>query len=333
MGDCFVAVADDATACYWNPGGLDMIEGNLSATLLRTELVPDWGDVWYWYGAATYRPGTWGTLGASVTYLDYGEQMATDAEGNILYSFESSELVLSAAYGIEVLDGLGVGVNVKHIALSATPDQWVSGGDGIGSTWGLDIGALYRRRFRTGPLDSKLGLGLALQHLGPDFPIDGTIQPPGWPRPIEYDPSQPAKVKAGVSYGVSTDDRFSGLLCFEYEKHVDDERYMPVLHYGAELGTSFTALAGRRGDSTGIRDRVAVRAGYVHNESGQITDWSYGAGLTLMHPSGIGLVIDFANVPQAPGLTRPWRGGTGLALRVELDFGAQGLWPDESAAE
>jgi hypothetical protein len=255
--------------------------------------------------------------------------MATDAEGQTLYSFESNELVLSAAYGIEVFEGLGVGVNVKQISPSVAPDEWVSGGEGIGSTWGLDVGALYRRPFRTGPVDSKLGLGLALQHLGPDIPIDGTIQPPGWTQPIEYDPSLPTKVKAGVSYGVSADDRLSGLLCFEYDQVFDDDA---ILHLGVELGTSFTSLAGRSSTSTGIRDRLAVRAGYTHDESGWIEDWSYGAGLALMHPSGIGLVIDFASVPQAPGLTRPWRGGTGLALRVELDFAAQGLWPADSAA-
>jgi len=47
MGDCFVAIADDATACFWNPAGLAFLESRHNFALMHTRLVPDWEDVYY----------------------------------------------------------------------------------------------------------------------------------------------------------------------------------------------------------------------------------------------------------------------------------------------
>src|SRR5580704_17462652 len=59
MGQAYTAVADDATAVYWNPAGMTQIE-NRSATVMHTAYI---ASSFFDYGAYAQKLGKSGTIG------------------------------------------------------------------------------------------------------------------------------------------------------------------------------------------------------------------------------------------------------------------------------
>jgi len=131
MGGAFVAVADDATACFWNPTGLAHHPG--------TRLGGAYESRYSGLSALQYLCGTMGSsaAGAGVLWVH-----------SDLYSVYS----LSAA---AALDGSSLGLSAKLYDFSAA-GQWARG-------FGLDIGALYELPLQEG---RKLTLGLASTDMG-----------------------------------------------------------------------------------------------------------------------------------------------------------------------
>ncbi len=82
MGEAFVAVADDATATYWNPAGLAFQTGH-EITLMHSNWLPSLvSDMFYDFLA--YRQNVdaiGGVVGGSITYFNMGEQTQTDETG------------------------------------------------------------------------------------------------------------------------------------------------------------------------------------------------------------------------------------------------------------
>jgi hypothetical protein len=92
MGQAYVAIADDASATWWNPGGMAFLDKK-EASLTYAKLVPDLADdVFIMFPAYTTPVKTWGTFGASIVYLSYGTSNATSSTGEDLGTFTSYEM-------------------------------------------------------------------------------------------------------------------------------------------------------------------------------------------------------------------------------------------------
>src|SRR5690349_807463 len=136
MGQAYVAIADDATATWWNPGGLAFLDKK-EASLTYAKLVPDLADdVFIMFPAYTTPVTSWGTFGASIVYL---------------------------SYGTKVMEGLGIGASFKYVRVSLAPQLPGLPGAGQGSTVAFDVGALYKV-----PGD-LVNVGLAVQNIGPSI--------------------------------------------------------------------------------------------------------------------------------------------------------------------
>ena len=62
MGEAFVAIADDATAAWWNVGGLAFVENN-NLALMHSQLVPDLAnDVYYEFLGYSHQLQDFGTF-------------------------------------------------------------------------------------------------------------------------------------------------------------------------------------------------------------------------------------------------------------------------------
>ena len=84
MGESYVALAQDATAAWWNPGGLAFVKGRNFA-FMHSQLVPDLAsDVYYEFLGYSSEIGGIGTMALSIVYLTYGESIATNPEGTPL---------------------------------------------------------------------------------------------------------------------------------------------------------------------------------------------------------------------------------------------------------
>ena len=111
MGEAYSAVADDASALYWNPAGLTRIDGQ-SATFMHA---PYLVSTYYDYGAYARR---WGNhaFGAGVQYFSAGSIPETDENNTSLGSYSPYDLATSLGYAYQFSEnGLAVGVVAKYI--------------------------------------------------------------------------------------------------------------------------------------------------------------------------------------------------------------------------
>ncbi len=279
MGDCYVAVAEDASAVSWNPAGLAFIESEFNVTLMHTQLVPDWDDVYYEYAAYAQRIEGLGTIGASLIYLTYGEQIATDPDSpDPIGTFSSYEIIPSVAYGTLLTDNLALGLNLKFVYVNLAPAQYTQDQQkGAGTTFAADLGVLYRM------WDGTLRLGGALQHVGPRIAYIDEEQSDPLPR----------NLKAGASYMLISDEMNKLMVCADYNKSlviiedIVDQSTGVIINLGAEYR---------------YFDLLSLRAGYVYDKDGEVKDFAFGMGLKYRN-----FAFDLANVPQAEGLKRPFR--------------------------
>jgi len=279
MGNCYVAMVDDASACSWNPAGLANLNGRISLTLMHSQLMPDWDDIYYEYSAYAQQIEGLGTVGLSVIYLTYGEQIATDPDSpNPLGTFNSFEVIPSIAYGTTVGEDLAIGINLKFIYVNLAPAKYTQDQQkGAGSTFAADFGGIYRM------FDGQLRLGGALQNVGPRIAYIDEEQSDPLPR----------NLKLGATYMLADDEVNKLSVSTEYNKSLVIIEDIPnpslsvILNVGAEYE---------------YYDLLALRTGYVYDEDGSVKGFAFGMGLKYSN-----LAFDVATVPQAEGLTRPFR--------------------------
>ncbi|MFZ1291888.1 MAG: PorV/PorQ family protein [Melioribacteraceae bacterium] len=157
MGGAFSATANDVSALYWNPAGVSRING--SEALFSYS---NWfADIVYNWSGAAINLGGMGTLGLSVTYLDYGEMEVTtlseqDGTGQM---FDATDLALALSYAYNLTDKFSVGGSAKYIQQRI----WNSSA----STVAFDLGVLYYSDIM------GIRIGASISNFGSDLSIDG----------------------------------------------------------------------------------------------------------------------------------------------------------------
>ncbi len=279
MGDAFVAVVDDASAISWNPAGLGYLGAKYNFTLMHTQLVPDWDDVYYEYVAYAQKVEGLGTIGGSIIYLTYGEQPMTNPESpDIVGYFTSYEVIPSVAYGTTIGKNFALGLNLKFVYVHLAP-AWATQDQqkGEGSTFAADFGALYKM------MKGSLVLGAALQHVGPKIAYIDEEQADPLPRNLKF----------GFGWTILNDDMNHLLLVGDYNKS------LVIVEDIADITTGVILNAGAEYEYANL---LALRLGYVYDEDGDVKGFAYGMGLKYKS-----WAFDIANVPQAEGLKRPFR--------------------------
>ncbi len=147
MGTAYTAIAQDATASYWNPAGLAAVRRN-EVNVLHTAL---YGGATYDYlGYGGFHAGD-GVLGGHLARLAISGADLRDSNNNLLGSFGYSETDLGLGYGmvLPMLPTLGLGVsgNVLSRSMPGSSDRLM----------GLDFGSQYA-------LSHKLGMGLVFKN-------------------------------------------------------------------------------------------------------------------------------------------------------------------------
>ena len=157
MGGAFVATANDVTSLYWNPAGASRMEAN-SALFAHTRW---FADIDYNWAGAVLNLGGMGSLGMSITYLDYGEMEVTtlaeqDGTGEF---FSANDMALALTYAMNLTDRFSIGGTVKYV----NQKIWNSSASGVA----MDLGVLF--------LSDIYGLriGASITNFGTDMQIDG----------------------------------------------------------------------------------------------------------------------------------------------------------------
>ncbi len=164
LGGAFTALAEGATALYWNPAGIASADG-LVLAFSHTELFDNL-DITHDYAAAAL-PFAGGVVGISYINLQSGDILRTDerfpAGGNPSFgqNFEWTGTAVGAHYARRLTDRLQVGFSFKVVneGLDNADANW----------WGVDVGTI----FNTGLYG--ITLGAALTNIGPSARFEGNL--------------------------------------------------------------------------------------------------------------------------------------------------------------
>lgn len=286
MAQSFVAVADDATASYWNPAALGMLLQS-SASFYYSKLVPDLADDIAYYHFAYARPYWGGTAALSIIHLSYGKSTIVFDNGDLGGQFSTFDFIPAFSYGNQISDQLALGFAFKFIySKLADPIPLLNIEDGVGKSIAGDLSALYT----VAPDSSGLGLlrlGAIFQNLGPNIAYNDEDQAESLPRMLRVGLAwQPNLMSTITEAGVQMHKL---LFTTELTKPFVNADDTPIW----KAGTEYT-----------FYDFVSLRAGWVNDTDGGITDVAYGAGFSLKRQARIGLRFDYASFPQYEDLDR-----------------------------
>lgn len=291
MGHSYVSVADDAFTTWWNPGGLADIK-KTDLGLMHSKWFGDiFDDIYYEYLGYTQSMGDIGTFGFNVTFMTYGEQIATDAQGHELTSFTSDEIAVGLAYSTQVGLGWSAGINFKGIMSDLAPfiEGTFMNGEGMGYAWVMDIGALKRNFFIP-----KLSFGATLQNFGPKMSYQNSTE----------DQPMPTNLRVGFSYKVLNSQFNRLIVSLDANKMLVDPT--PGVSWISGIFKSFTvgdskhqldSIIQNFGVEYTYYDLISLRVGYVNDVEGHIRDMSFGGGLQYEFSKGKKLSFDIAIQP------------------------------------
>ena len=174
MGEAFTSIADDSTAVFWNPAGLNLLKGS-SATFMHSIW---FGDTSYEWVSAAMPMGN-DRIGIGVKYLNYGSIPQTDTTGLTTGTFSPTDLVIEASYATRVGD-LSLGVTAKYASLSIVSTA---------SAFCVDLGLM--QPIKLGDIQATGAIGVYNLGFGGKFVSDAF--------------SLPLSVKAGISGNVMKD--------------------------------------------------------------------------------------------------------------------------------
>jgi len=176
MGEAYAAVANDASAIFWNPAGMANIKsGDFFAGYTS------WPADINLYSAAFAKKTGYGHLGVSFTILNTGlmNRVTTfDPDGDFSGTFAYEDWAAGLTYGRYLTDRFAFGATFK--LLKEKLADWDKTG------WAVDIGTYYETGFRS------LRIGMAIVNFGPDMrfdvaDVDGIAVPKGMNREDFFD--------------------------------------------------------------------------------------------------------------------------------------------------
>jgi hypothetical protein len=259
MGESFAAVANDATALFWNPAGVGNLQ-NLEVHLTHIDYLLD---VTFDF-AGLVVPTSSGNIGFSAAVLGMGDEPVTtvaDQEGVSGVTWSASSFAIGVTLSRALTDRFSVGVTGKYIQ----ENLYNSSANALA----IDIGSLYD----TGLSGIKIGMAmsnfggkmklsgrdLTQRDVDPDPFIGGNIgqsadlQVGSWPLPLNF--------RVGLSWEAFRSGSSALLLASDFNHPTDaDER----INFGAEYTFS---------------NRVFLRGGYKLNYDEE--SFSFGGGLNL----------------------------------------------------
>jgi len=172
MGNTGVALADNASAVFWNPAGLAFQRGN-QISLTHSEWLPQFNvDLFYDYLVGKYHIKDIGTFGAHITYLNLGEQPRTTVEnptGDGLGRFSSYEFAGGLSYGYQIDNNWAVGTGLRFIYSSLASGEVEGEKVEPGASVGFDVAGMYQ----SDPFellsnrDATINAGLNISNIGP----------------------------------------------------------------------------------------------------------------------------------------------------------------------
>ena len=153
MGGAFTAVAEGATATYWNPAGLtDVTKGAIEISHFEW-----YQDITVEHLSFAYNINDNSVVGAFVTYINYGLINGFDVNGQSTGELAASDWVGGLSFAFKLTDNISFGLNGKYI--NQTLDN------STGNAMAADLGFKYTA--------DKVSIAGYLGNFGTDMDFNG----------------------------------------------------------------------------------------------------------------------------------------------------------------
>jgi hypothetical protein len=157
MGESFTTRAEDVSAMYWNPAGLSYS----SKSQLLFSHYYYFADMSYNYGAFALPVEGFGTVGAYVSYMDFGtieRTTVTQPEGTG-EDVSASSFAVGLTYSRMLTDRFSLGGSIKLIQETI----WHSSAAAVA----FDVGVLYKAFFK------NIRIGMSISNFGTTMQMSG----------------------------------------------------------------------------------------------------------------------------------------------------------------
>jgi hypothetical protein len=223
LGEAFVALADDASALYWNPAGLALLPGT-QVHFTHTQ----WpAEIEYEFVGLTRQMARIGTIGLSFASLHMDDMEVTTEyrpHGTGAY-FSYGDFLGAVSYARQLTDRFSFGISLKYIQEELA--ELTSRG------WVVDMGTYYRTGFRS------LRIAANLANFGTNIRPGGTylgFNDQGQEVTRRYESFAPPTVfRLGTAMEIWENQTQRMTLCFAMNHPVDNAE-------NASLGMEFQFL-------------------------------------------------------------------------------------------
>ena len=168
MGGAYVSLANDASAMFWNPGGIALIQGN-EAIFNHSEWI---ADISFDFAGFVINLGNIGTVGMFANFMTMGEMERTTElypEGTG-QKFNAGSYALGLSYGRSLTDRFSIGFNFKYIR------EYILNSSASGVA--IDVGTVFKTQFRGLRIGAAISnFGTKMRMYGRDLLVQHDIDP------------------------------------------------------------------------------------------------------------------------------------------------------------
>lgn len=266
MGNAGVALADNASAIFWNPAGLAYQKGS-EAAITHSAWLPEFNaDLSYEYIVGKHYVPGWGTFGAHLTYLNLGEHECRDEQNNPCGVFRSYDMAIGLSYGFKVSKHFGLGTSARFIYSNLAPGQVVGSQETkAGVTAAVDLAILYRSSpMNLGSVKTTISAGANLANMGPEIQYSDFAQ---------ADPI-PTNLRFGTAFKFEFDEFNSinwvldfnkDLISYSYtdstSSRTADPFYKAIFSSWSSVETAIGVDSTQVGSSLSVMDQITIGTG------------------------------------------------------------------------
>ncbi|MFC2061073.1 PorV/PorQ family protein [Elusimicrobiota bacterium] len=227
MGEAFAGLADDVNAIYWNPAGLNLIDGR-QISAMHSIWFEEIAFSWAGYTQKAYN----GTIGIAVNYLTAGTMDSYDNTGEALdETYTAYDLAFTCAYAREISE-IPLGISLKIINSKIEDESAI----GIAA----DIGALKTisesRNIKAGLVIQNLGSGLKFIDTRDPLPLN--IKIGSYMNMLEED----LLLTCDVNFPI--DNQINAHIGAEYRYDIGDVSLYPRIGYKTNTINDLDSLSG-----------------------------------------------------------------------------------------